>query len=34
MIDKQSPYLNSFVINIGSNKGIKMVWQFWMEKIL
>ena len=23
MIDKQSPYLNSFVINIGSNKGIK-----------
>jgi len=23
MLDKQSPYLNSFVINIGSNKGIK-----------
>ncbi len=23
MIDKQSPYLNSFVINIGSNKSIK-----------
>ena len=23
MIDKQSPYLNSFVINMGSNKGIK-----------
>jgi len=23
MIDKQSPYLNSFVINIGSNKDIK-----------
>ena len=23
MIDKQSPYLNSFVINIGNNKGIK-----------
>jgi len=23
MIDKQSPYLNSFVINIGSNKNIK-----------
>jgi len=23
MIDKQSPYLNSFIINIGSNKGIK-----------
>ena len=23
MIDKQSPYLNSFVINIGSNKGIE-----------
>ena len=23
MLDKQSPYLNSFVINVGSNKGIK-----------
>ena len=23
MLDKQSPYLNSFVINIGSNKNIK-----------
>ena len=23
MLDKQSPYLNSFIINIGSNKGIK-----------
>tara|TARA_Y100000310_G_scaffold288881_1_gene314924 strand:- start:368 stop:1216 length:849 start_codon:yes stop_codon:yes gene_type:complete len=23
LLDKQSPYLNSFVINIGSNKGIK-----------
>jgi len=23
MIDKQSPYLNSFIINIGTNKGIK-----------
>ena len=23
MIDKQSPYLNSFIINIGSNKGIE-----------
>ena len=23
MIDKQSPYLNSFIINIGSNKNIK-----------
>ena len=23
MLDKQSPYLNSFVINIGSNKGIE-----------
>jgi len=23
MIDKQSPYLNSFIINIGSNKDIK-----------
>ena len=23
MIDKQSPYLNSFIINVGSNKGIK-----------
>tara|TARA_Y100000590_G_scaffold465054_1_gene636163 strand:+ start:744 stop:1592 length:849 start_codon:yes stop_codon:yes gene_type:complete len=23
MLDKQSPYLNSFVINIGSNKGLK-----------
>jgi len=23
MLDKQSPYLNSFVINIGGNKGIK-----------
>ena len=23
MLDKQSPYLNSFVINIGTNKGIK-----------
>ena len=23
MIDKQSPYLNSFIINIGSNKSIK-----------
>ena len=23
MLDKQSPYLNSFIINIGSNKNIK-----------
>ena len=23
MLDKQSPYLNSFVINVGSNKNIK-----------
>ena len=23
MLDKQSPYLNSFIINIGGNKGIK-----------
>ena len=23
MLDKQSPYLNSFIINIGNNKGIK-----------
>ena len=23
MLDKQSPYLNSFIINIGTNKGIK-----------
>ena len=23
MIDKQSPYLNSFIINIGSNKNVK-----------
>ena len=23
MLDKQSPYLNSFIINVGSNKGIK-----------
>ena len=23
LLDKQSPYLNSFIINIGSNKGIK-----------
>ena len=23
MLDQQSPYLNSFIINIGSNKGIK-----------
>ena len=23
MLDKQSPYLNSFVLNNGSNKGIK-----------
>tara|TARA_B110000014_G_scaffold263139_1_gene258961 strand:- start:1276 stop:2118 length:843 start_codon:yes stop_codon:yes gene_type:complete len=23
MLDKQSPYLNSFIINMGSNKGIK-----------
>ena len=23
MLDKQSPYLNSFIINIGSNKGVK-----------
>jgi len=23
MIDKKSPYLNSFIINIGSNKGVK-----------
>ena len=23
MLDKQSPYLNSFVINVGSNKKIK-----------
>ena len=23
MIDKQSPYLNSFIINVGSNKNIK-----------
>ena len=23
MLDKQSPYLNSFVINMGNNKGIK-----------
>ena len=23
MLDKQSPYLNSFIINVGNNKGIK-----------
>ena len=23
MLDKQSPYLNSFIINVGSNKGVK-----------
>ena len=34
MIDKQSPYLNSFIINVGSNKNIKNGMAVLMEKTL
>ena len=32
MIDKQSPYLNSFIINIGTNKNVKKAWQLRWKK--